>query len=220
MPYTEPRVNAKSVIHDQEAPAPVKPLRADALRNRELLLTTARELFSAGQVHLRMEDIAKRAGVGIGTLYRHFETREALIEAVYHQEIEALCGSGPALLEKMSASEALAVFLNRLVDHVADNRGLATALNAGLALNIAVSTQGSRQLLEAITLLLNAGVNEKSLRVDVSPISIVVVICGLCAAQAQPGWKQQAQTVVSLLLDGLRFGIADSLEKQNLRRKP
>jgi AcrR family transcriptional regulator len=210
-------VNAKSVSHSQKAVASVKPMRADAQRNREMLLTTARELFSAGQIHLRMEDIAKRAGVGIGTLYRHFETREALIEAVYRQEIESLRVSGPALLGEMSASEALATFLYRLVDRVADNRGLATALNAVLTPDSTASTEGSRQLLETITLLLNAGVDEKSLRADVAPTSILVVICGLCAAQGHFGWKRQAQDVVSLLLDGLRFGIVNREGHQHSR---
>jgi AcrR family transcriptional regulator len=199
-------VNTKSNIHDQALPA-LKPLRADAKRNRELLLTTAREVFLAGQLDLRMEDIAKRAGVGIGTLYRHFETREVLIEAVYRQEIEELFACAPVLLATMSASQAFSAFLNRLVDYVADNRGLATALNAGLTLDSAVSTEGYRQLLEAITLLLHAGMKEKSLRADVAPTSILVVIGGLCAAQDHPGWRQQAQAVVSLLLDGLRFGM-------------
>jgi AcrR family transcriptional regulator len=210
-------VNTETTSHDQEAIPALKPLRADARRNCELLLTTARELFSAGQLELRMADIARRAGVGIGTLYRHFETREALIEAVYRQEIEALCASGSALLDTMSASEALGTFLNRLVDYAADNRGLATALNAGLALDSAASTEGSRQLMEAITLLLNAGVNEKSIRSDVAPATILVVIGGLCAAQDHPAWKRQARDVVALVLDGLRFGIVDGEGNQTSR---
>jgi AcrR family transcriptional regulator len=212
-------VNAKSATQAQKALPAIKPLRADAQRNCELLLTTARELFSAGQVHLRMADIAKRAGVGIGTLYRHFETREALIEAVYRQEIEVLCASGSALLTQMPASEALATFLNRLVDYAAQNRGLATALNAGLALDSTASTEGSRQLLEAITLLLHAGVNEKSFRADVAPTSILIVIGGLCAAQDHPGWRRQAQAVVSLLLDGLRFGVINDNQTSGQPRR-
>jgi AcrR family transcriptional regulator len=210
-------VKTESTIYDQAAPPALKPLRADARRNCELLLTTARELFSAGQLGLRMEDIARRAGVGIGTLYRHFETREALIEAVYRQEIEALCASGPALLDTMSASEALGMFLNRLVDYAADNRGLATALNAGLALDSAASTEGSKQMMEAITLLLNAGVNEKSIRSDVAPATILIVIGALCTAQDHLGWKRQAQAVVALLLDGLRFGIVDGERSQTIQ---
>lgn len=113
----------------------------------------------------------------------------------------------PALLGRMPASAALAAFLRQLVEYAADNRGLASALNAGLATDSTASSQVSRLLIEAFTLLRNAGIAEKSLRSNVEPATILIVISGLCAAQDDPGWKQQAQAVVSLLLDGLRCGI-------------
>ncbi len=185
----------------------VKPLRADAQRNRQTLLATAREVFSAGELEIRMEDIARKAGVGVGTLYRHFETREALIEAVYQQEIDMLCASAADLLGTMSADEAFSTFLNRLIAHAADNRGLATALIAGMVQNSPAFTRGSGQVMEAVTLLLNAAVNEKRFRADIEPTTVLIVVGALCSAQNDPSWQQRAQAVVALLLDGLRFGL-------------
>lgn len=187
-----------------EAP---RPLRADARRNREVLLLTARTLFAEGQGELRLDEVARRAGVGIGTLYRHFESREALIEAVYRQEIERLCASADTLLTAQPADKALAAFLSHLIDYAADNRGLATALSAGLRGSPAAeahSLSGPDPLLQALTRLLSAGALQNCLRANVDPVTVMVVIGSLCAAQDHPGWKTQAQAVVLLLLDGLR----------------
>ncbi|OLV18879.1 TetR/AcrR family transcriptional regulator [Deinococcus marmoris] len=187
-----------------EAP---KALRADARRNRELLLVTARTLFAEGQGELRLDEVARRAGVGTGTLYRHFESREALIEAVYRQEIERLCASADALLTTKPADQALAAFLGHLVDYAADNRGLATALSTSLSGSPSTEAHSLSEpgpLLQALTRLLEAGALQKCLRADVDPVTVMVVMGSLCAAQDHPGWKPQAQAVVSLLLDGLR----------------
>jgi AcrR family transcriptional regulator len=187
---------------------PARPLRADAQRNRALLMATARELFSEGQSELRMDEVARRAGVGIGTLYRHFETRDALIEAVYRQEIETLCASAGELLRQMPADAALSAFLSHLIDYAADNRGLATALITGLNhLDPAEALTGHQRLMEAVSLLLRTAVAQGSMRADVEPATVLIVIGSLCSTQQHPGWKRQAQSVVSLLLDGLRFGV-------------
>ena len=186
---------------------PARTLRADAQRNRALLMATARELFAEGQSELRMDEVARRASVGIGTLYRHFETRDALIEAVYHQEIETLCACEPLL--QMPGDAALAAFLNRLIDYVADNRGLATALMTGLNhLNSAEASTSSQRLMEVVTLLLQAAIQQGRVRSDVEPATVLLVIGSLCRTQDHHlGWERQARAVVSLLLDGLRHGI-------------
>jgi AcrR family transcriptional regulator len=198
----------KSQVNDNAPLSPTKPLRADAKRNRKLLLDTARTLLSEGQLELRMEEVARRAGVGIGTLYRHFETRNALLEAVYQQEIEMLCASATDLLTAMPADEALAAFLNQLVEYAVDNRGLATTLSAGLGpVPSAESLAGPRRLTEAITLLLNAAVTEGRVRADIEPTTVLIVVGSLCTALEHPGWQQQVRAVVGLLLDGLRCGV-------------
>lgn len=186
-----------------------KPLRRDAQRNRELLIATARKLFSAGELDLRMEEIARRAGVGVGTLYRHFATREALVEAVYRQEIETLCAAAPELLTILTADEALATFLYRLVAHVVGNPGLATALGTLLAQpSPEAGPPETDALLEAITLLMNAAATAGLLRADIAPLTVLLILGGLCAAQGYAGWEQQARAVVDLVLDGLRINNA------------
>ena len=106
-----------------------KPLRADAQRNREALLAKARELFATGDFFdLRFDDFARLAGVGTGTLYRHFPTREALAEAVYHEEVAALCDRARELRETLPAEDALATFLRGMVDYLDVHQGLARTL--------------------------------------------------------------------------------------------
>ena len=200
-------MSAKPVSDEPQDTVPDKPLRSDARRNREVLLATARDVFSAGDLDIHMKDIAKRAGVGVGTLYRHFDTREALIEAVYRQEVETLCEGAPKLLETLPADQALAAFLHRLVGYAVENKGLGTVLTGMMASDSPAFVQGQQQLSGAVTLLLNAGVSEKSLRADIEPETVLMMIGGICATYNQPGWEDQAQAMVALLLDGLKFGV-------------
>ncbi|WP_245678108.1 TetR/AcrR family transcriptional regulator [Chondromyces crocatus] len=189
------------------APPSDRPLRADARRNRDALLATAREAFAAGELDVRIEEIARRAGVGVGTLYRHFETREAMIEAVYRQEIELLCGSAAALLEALPPDEALTAFLERLVDHVVKHLGLAAALAAVMASASPAFAHGNQKLLEAVALLMDAAAAAGQIRADVKPETVLMALGGLCTARGQPGWEEGARGVIGLLVDGLRFGV-------------
>ncbi|WP_293911584.1 TetR/AcrR family transcriptional regulator [Deinococcus sp.] len=186
--------------------SPGKPLRADARRNRERLLATARELFLGGKLDFPLEDIARRSGVGVGTIYRHFETREALIEAVYQQEIGTLCACADELLGRLSADDALAAFLGQMIDYAANNRGLAAALCS--IPDAPAFTAGPRLLMEAVSRLMRLAVAERRLRADVEPGTVLTVITSLCRVNDDPGWKAQAHAVVALLLDGLRLGVA------------
>ena len=188
-----------------DASGAARPLRRDAQRNREHLIATARELFSAGELDLRMEEIARRAGVGVGTLYRHFATREALTGAVYRQEIETLCAAAPELLARLPADEALAAFLHRLIGYVVANQGLATALGTLLAQPMPAAEPPANSLLAALTLLMNTAAKAGQLRSDSAPETVLLILCGLCAAHRQPDWEAQARAVVELLLDGLRI---------------
>src|SRR5690242_16826644 len=128
-----------------------KPLRADARRNRDALLAKAREIFEAGGFDLRFDDFARLAGVGTGTLYRNFPTREALAEAVYHEEVAALCDRARQLQATLPAQEALAAFLRGMVDHMHAHQGLARTLAALMATRSDALAEGSQALERAVT---------------------------------------------------------------------
>lgn len=182
-----------------------KPLRAHALRNRNALLAAAREAFTAGEVNVRIEEIARRAGVGVGTLYRHFETREALIEAVYRGRVDDLCAMPPHLLATLTPYEALRAFLEQLIAHAAESGGMAIALQTLMDGRSAVFTQARADMVEAIATLMTAAAKAGAIRADIAPHTFFLAMGGICASHDQPGWEAEAHTVVRLLLDGLRY---------------
>ncbi|MEV6237104.1 TetR/AcrR family transcriptional regulator [Lentzea sp. NPDC051838] len=182
-----------------------KPLRADARRNRDALVAKAREIFDAGEFFtLRFDDFARLAGVGTGTLYRHFPTREALAEAVYHGEVAALCDRARHLQATLPADEALATFLRGMVDHMDTHRGLARTLATLMAGQTGALAEGSRALEQAVTELLAAGVRTGALRDDVGAGAVLMALHGIGAAHERPDWRAEADGVITLVLDGLR----------------
>ncbi|WP_439658525.1 TetR/AcrR family transcriptional regulator [Lentzea sp. HUAS TT2] len=182
-----------------------RPLRADAQRKRDALLATAREVFdSGGFFDLRFDDFARLAGVGTGTLYRHFPTREALAEAVYHGEIAAMCDRIRRLRAEMPAAEALATFLRGMVDHMKAHEGLARTLSTLMATRSDALAEGSRALEDAVTDLVAAAVREGTVRADVDAGAVMMVLHGIGAAHNRPGWRAEADDVITLVLDGLR----------------
>ena len=183
-----------------------KPLRADAQRKRDALLATAREVFDGGGFFdLRFDDFARLAGVGTGTLYRHFPTREALAEAVYHGEIAAMCDRVRQLRAEMPAAEALATFLRGMVDHMKAHEGLARTLSTLMATRSDALAEGSRALEEAVTDLVAAAVREGTVRDDVDAGAVMMVLHGIGAAHDhRPDWRAEADGVITLLLDGMR----------------
>ncbi|GAA4517652.1 TetR/AcrR family transcriptional regulator [Actinoallomurus oryzae] len=191
-------------MNASDSAASGKPLRAHALRNRNALLTAAREAFTAGEVNVRIEEIARRAGVGVGTLYRHFETREALIEAVYRSRVDDLCAMAPRLLDTLPPHEALRAFLEQLVAHSADSQGMAVALQTLMDGRSSVFAQTRTDMVEAIATLMTAAAQAGTIRADIAPHTVFLAMGGICASHDQPGWETEAHTVVRLLLDGLR----------------
>jgi len=181
-----------------------KPLRADAQRNRDVLIAKARELFDAGDFFaLRFDDFARLAGVGTGTLYRHFPTREALAEAVYRGEVAALCDRARQLQATLPAAEALATFLRGMVDHIDAHEGLARTL-ATLMADRSALAEGSRALEDAVTDLVAAAVRDGAVRDDVGAGAVMMALHGIGAAHDRPGWRTEADDVITLVLDGLR----------------
>lgn len=181
-----------------------KPLRADARRNRDALLAKAREIFDAGDHDLRFDDFARLAGVGVGTLYRHFPTREALAEAVYREEVAAMCAHARDLGTTLPPVAALEAFLRGFVSHLHNHRGLAHALATLMATRSGAMTEGGEELAQAIGELLAAAADEGTIRDDVGVGPVMMVLHGICAAYFNPSGPSDADSAVTLVLDGLR----------------
>ena len=181
-----------------------KPLRADARRNRAALLATAREVFDAGGFDLRFDDFARLAGVGTGTLYRHFPTREALAAAVYREEIAMLCERARQLQATLPAAEALATFLRGMVGHMQDHQGLAQTLATLIATDAGALAEGGHALEQAVSDLVATGVRDGALRDDVGAGTLMMALHGIGASRDRPGWRAEADGIITLVLDGLR----------------
>jgi AcrR family transcriptional regulator len=190
--------------------AEARPLRADARRNRDALLAAAAAQFAERGVEAPLEDIARSAGVGIGTLYRHFPTRDALIADVYRREVELLCGGVDELLASLPADEALAEWMRRFVGYVATKRGLAVALKSMVNDNSNLFAQSRANINESMARLVHAAVEAGLVRPDAHPEDVLQAMSGFCMFNEQAGWQEQAQRLVNLLVDGLRFGVANS----------
>ncbi len=185
-----------------------RPLRADAQRNRDRLLVAATEAFAAGGQDVPLEAVAVRAGVGIGTLYRHFPDRGALVEAAYGHEVAELCGSAPALLAALPPDEALHAWMERFSHYVATKRGMGDALRSAVASDSPLSSSTREQILGALRLLMRAGADRGALRGDVDPEDLVRAMGAVWHLPMGPGWQDQVRRLLDLLVDGLRYGAA------------
>lgn len=186
----------------------VRPLRIDAQRNRDRLLSEASTAFQERGIDVPMEEIARRSDVGIGTLYRHFPTRDALIEAVYRREMDGLCDAASELLAHHAPEVALEQFLLRFIEYVAAKRGMAEALKAAVGADSQLFADAHRRIDSAIRSLVEAGVATKAVRSDVDPMDLLRGVSGICMAQqaATTDWQDNARRLVRLLMDGMRYG--------------
>jgi AcrR family transcriptional regulator len=178
--------------------------RADAQRNRQRLIDAALAAFSSGQDPVVLEGIARDAGVGIGTLYRHFPSREALVEAVYRNELERLCRSAKELLAVQTPDDALHAWMQGYVEFVRTKRGMAEALRAAIASGFITSSQTRASLNAAIQTLLDAGAAAGTLRADVPADDICAALVGVVLAAGAAHQRDQALRLLDLLMDGLR----------------
>lgn len=179
-------------------------MRADAQQNHDRLLDAAARAFATDGTEASLKDIAKDAGVGIGTLYRRFPNREVLVEAVYRNETARLGSAATELLEKSPPLEALRVWMERFVEYIATKHGMGDALPVVLSSSGELRL-GSRQLLaDALAVLLEAGAAEGAIRADAAPADVLMALGGitLIAANEPPGL---ADRLLDLLVDGLRF---------------
>src|ERR1700753_2622235 len=184
------------------AKSPRKP-RADAVRNRERVLEAAKAVFSAGGPDASLEAVAKRAGVGIGTLYRHFPTREALYEAVYRREVEQLGELAEELKDEAAPVEALRRWLRSNVEFVATKKGMATALALAAGPPSELTAFSFEHLTRAIGMLLGRAVAAGDIRADVGPEDLLRTLVGMCMLHDQPGWQASVVRMLDVLVDGL-----------------
>lgn len=178
--------------------------RADSLRNRNLLLTAAKAAFTETSADAPLEDIARRAGVGIGTLYRHFPTREALVAAVYARELEQLANAADSLLAQRGAGEALEAWLDLLIDYMATKRVVAAALQADPGEGSRVYAQAGATILPALKRLTETAHAAGDIRADIDFEDILRMMSGLSIGYEKPGWDVGARRLLSVMMAGLR----------------
>jgi AcrR family transcriptional regulator len=184
-------------------PAPRK-LRADAQRNRERILEIAKEAFTRSGANISLDDVAKRAGVGAGTLYRHFPTREALLEEVYRTEVEKLAAAERQFAETMSPIEALRAWMLLFVDYIATKQIIAPALNTLVGENCKVFEASGAQIIGAINALVERAIRNGDVRPDLAPLDLLRALIGVSNVASAPDWQQSARRLVQILIVGSR----------------
>jgi AcrR family transcriptional regulator len=185
-----------------------RPLRADAQRNRDRLLEAAVRALSQEAPdgpEATLDAIARAAGVGIGTLYRHFPTRDALVEAAYRSELDRLCDAAGELLETRPPDVAMRAWMDRFVDYMTTKRGMADALRAVIASGGNPYEHSRGRLTAAITALLAAGAAAGTIRRDVGAADVFASLGGVSLVAGEPAQRDQARRVLDLLMDGLRY---------------
>jgi AcrR family transcriptional regulator len=184
-------------------PADRKP-RTDALRNRERILEVAKEAFTRSGANTSLDDIAKHAGVGPGTLYRHFPTRDQLLEAVYRTEVEKLAAAERKFAETMLPVEALRAWMLLFVDYIATKKIIAAALNSLVGGPSKVFEASYGQVWEAIRALVKRAVKSGDIRKDLDPIDLLRALIGVANVGTSPDWQQSARRLVDILIAGAR----------------
>jgi AcrR family transcriptional regulator len=182
-----------------------RPMRADAQRKISSLLQSAVEVFAKSGVDAPVREIAERAGVGLGTVYRHFPQRSDLIVAVFQTQVDACADAASVLAGKYEPDEALARWIQRYVDFITTKRGLAAALHSGDPAYLALPAYFNKRLQPALQTLLDAAVAAKAVRPGIEAYDLLLAVANLCRG---PRDKEPvyARKMVDLLVDGLRYG--------------
>jgi AcrR family transcriptional regulator len=178
--------------------------RVDAVRNRERVLEAAKAVFSAGGPDASLEAVARAAGVGIGTLYRHFPTREALFEAVYRREVQQLADLAEELKQEADPVEALRRWMRSNVTFVATKKGMSAALALAAYKNTELFSYSYQRLTQAVGGLLDRAIAAGEIRDDIGPEDLLRALIGMCYMHDQPGWQASVLRLVNVFVDGLR----------------
>jgi AcrR family transcriptional regulator len=192
--------------------------RADAIRNRERVLAAAKAVFSAGGPEASLEAVARAAGVGIGTLYRHFPTREALFEAVYRREVQQLADLAEQLKQEAKPIEALRHWMRSIVTFVATKKGMSAALALAAYKNSELYSYSFDRLTRAVGGLLDRAIATGEIRDDISPEDLLRALVGMCYMHDQPGWQTSVLRLVDVFIDGLRNRLNTHRSKTNQRK--
>ena len=178
--------------------------RTDAQRNRERILEVAKEAFTRHGASTSLDDVAKEAGVGAGTLYRHFPTRDALIESVYRTEVEKLAAAQQKFAETMPPIEALRAWMLLFVDYIAAKQIIASLLNTFVG-GPSKLYEGSRaQIQGAIDALVKRAIKNGDIRKDLDPFDLLRALIGVSNVASAPDWQQSARRLVDILITGSR----------------
>jgi AcrR family transcriptional regulator len=178
--------------------------RTDAQRNRQRILEVAKEAFARSGANTSLDDIAKHAGVGAGTLYRHFPTRDALIEAVYHTEVEKLAAAQRELSTNLPPIEALRAWMMLFVDYIATKQIIASALNSVVGGPSRLYDSSRVQVTGAIDALVNAAMKSGDIRKDLEPFDLLRALIGVSNVATGPEWQKSARRLVDILIKGSR----------------
>src|SRR3984957_7592033 len=185
-------------------PPPARKPRADAMRNRERLLEVAKEVFTRNGAAASLDDIARRSGIGNATLYRHFPTRDALIEAVYRSEVEKLAAAEQRFPATMPPLEALRAWMLLFIDHVAAKTLILPAMDTVVGGSMRL-IEGSRNLIHtAFVTSVKRAIDSGDLRSDTDPNDFVRALIGVFHTTALPGWEPSARRLVDILIAGTR----------------
>jgi AcrR family transcriptional regulator len=178
--------------------------RTDAQRNRERILEVAKQAFTRYGANASLDDVAKEAAVGAGTLYRHFPTRDALIEAVYRTEVEKLAAAERKFAETMAPIDALRAWMLLFIDYIAAKHIIAPALNTFVG-GASKLYEGSRaQIQGAIDALVKRAIKSGDMRKDIEPFDLLRALIGVSSVSSSPDWQQSAKRLVDILITGSR----------------
>lgn len=186
-----------------ETALPRKP-RADGQRNRERLLEAAKAAFADVGPDVGLDEIARRAGVGIGTLYRHFPARDAIIQAVYQREVEQLAAAATRLSESHPSGDALSQWMRLFVDYIATKKVMIAALAAVVEGAPAFQVTATGPITEAVELLVRRAVASGDIRPDTEPEDVLRAVIGFAYGAASPDWQASALRLIDIFMDGLR----------------
>ena len=191
-------------MDDGVSAKPARKPRADSVRNRERVLEAAKAVFAEGGPAGSLEAVARRAGVGVGTLYRHFPTRQALFEAVYRREVEQLAELAEQLGTDLPPLEALRRWMRANVEFVATKKGMSAALAVAVHASSDLTAYSMDRLGRALETLLRRAVAAEVVRDDISTEDILRTIVGLCYTHDKPGWQGHVLRLVDVFIDGMR----------------
>ena len=188
----------------KRSPPVQRKTRTDAQRNRERILEVAKAAFARSGANTSLDDVARQAGVGAGTLYRHFPTRDALLEAVYHTEVAKLAAAERELSAKLPPVEALRAWMLLFVDYIAEKHIIAPALNAFAGGPSKLYDSSREQVTGAIETLVARAIKSGDIRKDLKAFDLLRALIGVSNVASAPDWQQSAKRLVDILILGSR----------------